>query len=135
MKHSFIKYLVTVFLFTFTGLLFAQAKWVVFDESERMTYYIDSASIKKTNQFARVWSLIQYKTPKQNGYFQTKSVTSLEEYDCKEEKIHTLKQTLYSGDMGTGESYGIDLSNDKWSYITPSTISDYIKNFVCKKNK
>jgi hypothetical protein len=35
--------------------------------------------------------------------------------------------------MGQGDKSSIDLSNEKWGYIAPNTISDSIERFVCKK--
>ena len=133
MRKTLFKFLVAVIAISSSSIAFAQANWVVVSDTDRMIYYIDTQSIKKSGQFAKVWSLIEYKTPKQNGYFLAKSVLSLEEYDCKEDRIRTLSQTQYTGSMGQGDKYSVDLSNEKWGYIAPNTISDYIEKLACKK--
>jgi hypothetical protein len=133
MSKTLFKFLVAVIAISSSSIAFAQANWVVVSDTDHMIYHIDTQSIKKSGQFAKVWSLIEYKTPKQNGYFLAKSVLSLEEYDCKEDRIRTLSQTQYTGSMGQGDKYSIDLSNEKWGYIAPNTISDSIEKFVCKK--
>ena len=133
MSKTIFKFLVAVIAITSSSIALAQAKWVMLHEDDRFSYYVDINSVKKNNQFARAWTLIEYKTPRQNGYFLTKSLVSLEEYDCKEDKTRTLSQTQYTGSMGQGEKLSVDLSNEKWVYIIPNSINDSMEKFTCKK--
>jgi len=111
----------------------AQANWVDIYNSDEFTYYIDKTSIKKVAKNMRVWSLIDYKKPKKNGRFTANSYVSLTEYDCADEKSITLKQTMYSGNMGAGDNSPIDLIGERWDYITPNTINESVFKAVCGK--
>lgn len=122
---------ITLTVVAFSAL--AEAKWVDIYNSDDFTYYLDKASIKKVGKNMRAWSLIDYKKPKKNGRFTANSYVSLTEYDCADEKSITLKQTMYSGNMGNGDNSPIDLTGEKWDYITPSTINESIFKAVCGK--
>lgn len=133
MNTHLIKHFIAILLAIGCGQAFAGANLLMVGDADHMTYYIDTQSIKKNGQFARVWSWIEYKTAKQNGYLLAKSVQSLEEFDCKEDKRRYLSQTQFSGSMGQGDRHSIDLSNERWAYIPPNTISETIEKLVCKQ--
>jgi hypothetical protein len=54
------------------------------------------------------------------------------EIDCKEKKIRVLSTTIYENNGGVVK--GSD-NPDNWSYISPETNADTIKNIVCSGDK
>ncbi|MBU3617328.1 surface-adhesin E family protein [Polynucleobacter sp. JS-Polo-80-F4] len=112
---------------------FAQSSWQLIGQTDKSTAYIDTNSIKKIGGNTRVWTMFDYKQPLVNGYFTANSYIEYMEFDCKDERLKTLKQVLYSGNKGSGEFSEIDLTNEKWSFVTPSTINHFIMKNACKR--
>lgn len=82
----------------------AMADWVLFGAGEAtnkgiQTSYYDSSSLRKNNNFIKVWTLTSNSIHREFGDFSDKS---LHEHDCKQERFRILNITAYSEQMGKG---------------------------------
>lgn len=112
---------------------YAAADWYRLTKTVDTIGYVDLNSIRQVNGNVRVWVMFDFFQPQPNVRFTANSYLDYIEYDCKEERSKSLKQVMYSGNQGNGTAEEINVSNAQWSYITPSTASEKIMRFVCKK--
>lgn len=116
----------------------AQAEWTKFGESDdgAITYYLDYATIKKTQHGYRVWELRDYSTSNKDGEL---SAAGLEEYDCKDERSRPLQVANFYGHMGKGEiGSSYDSSYDgmaPWKYPMPGSAAETLLKEVCRAGK
>lgn len=95
------------------------AQWVKVGGSSGNVFYIDKASIIKTEKTRKVWSMQSYaraqKTPEGRPY---RSVKMLHVYACEEHTTTLLAQVYYPEAMGKGEPVG----NYKFEKFNPEDI-------------
>ena len=106
----------------------AWAAWVPVTESESGdSYYIDPATIRVNGNLRRIWILINQKVPHPDGEL---SARTLQEFDCKEDRLRILAGFSHSGPMATGK---VLLTVDKppldWHHVPPSAVFATILKF------
>ena len=106
----------------------AWADWVKVDESAERAYYIDSASIRKTAQTAKVWTIQDLKIANIAG---GRSRRALQEFDCAEPKDRILSISAYSWSMARGTVLFEENRERPWRPTTPGTVNDRIRGYVC----
>ena len=70
------------------------AEWVEVGKSKNFIVYVDSASIRRSGNMVKVWSLHDYKIAQ--GSVPYKSSTLEREHDCKEKQARQLFLVFYS---------------------------------------
>jgi len=119
-------------------IFFAQAayaaKWSMIDRTEKSYTFIDLDSIKIIEKNLRqAWFLITYDdTQKTEGYPEYKSLKVLVKFDCKNETMGAIKEILYSGDNGGGETVFSEERTRKLSAYVPDTIGESRFIAACK---
>jgi len=108
----------------------AMAEWVGYAESKTTAFYLDPATIRKDDNFRKVWSVQDLKQRHKNGEM---SLRLLQEFDCKEDRFRILSYSKHSGPMVSGEILGSQSSPSKWEYIPPETISNTLLEIVCRQ--
>lgn len=114
----------------------AMAEWVYVTETKKeeekadgFIAYADPASIRKTGNRVKMWSLVDYKiTMEEIGVTSSKSQ---DEYDCKEKKQRVLFISFYSGHMGKGETVVIHNERGDWKPTSPGSANEAILKFAC----
>jgi hypothetical protein len=95
------------------------AQWVKVGGGKTVTYYMDKASIIKTDKTRKVWSMQNYtrmqKTPESKLY---RSVKMLHIYGCEDHTTTLLAQVYYPDAMGKGEP----VENYKFEKFSPEDI-------------
>ncbi|NYE61427.1 hypothetical protein FHW58_002634 [Duganella sp. 1224] len=95
------------------------AQWVRVGGGKTVTYYMDKASIIKTDKTRKVWSMQNYtrmqKTPESKLY---RSVKMLQIYGCDDHTTTLLAQVYYPDAMGKGEP----VENYKFEKFNPEDI-------------
>jgi hypothetical protein len=95
------------------------AEWLKVGGTRTVTYYIDKASIIKTEKTRKVWSMQNFtrmqKTPEGKLY---RSVKMLHVYACEEHTTTLLAQVYYPEVMGKGEP----VENYKFEKFNPEDI-------------
>jgi hypothetical protein len=95
------------------------AQWLRVGGSKTATFYIDKASVIKTDKTRKVWSMQTYarmqKTPEGKLY---RSVKMLHVYACEEHTTTLMAQIYYPEAMGKGEP----VENYKFEKFNPEDI-------------
>jgi len=115
------------------GLLLSQpawAEWTAFFETKGSAFYMDGATIRKTESGRRVWALVDYKEAQKGSepYF---SIKYLKEYDCAGEKTRVLQLYRHAARMGEGEVVMSDIKPTDWEVPPPDTASAQTMKQVC----
>ena len=118
-----------LFLCIFVLPVYAQ-EWVPVSTNEKLTTYIDIASIKKVEGFSRAWTIQDWKVADKYGVY---SYRALQEFDCKNIRMRTLNMTAHTGHLATGDILTIISTPSEWVYSPPGTISHVNHDFVCSK--
>jgi hypothetical protein len=112
----------------------AAAKWARVAADETSTAYADSATIRRSGNMARMWSVFDHKTAValDNGkqYLSTRAQL---EYDCKEERMRGVAVSFHSKNMARGELVHSDLDPGSWGPVPPGTVNDALWKIACRK--
>ena len=107
------------------------AEWVEVSETEDedLTYYADPATIRKSGNKVKMWSLYDYKTALDPGVLSAKEKV---EYNCKERQRRQLFVSAYSENMGGGKTVLINNSRDEWEPVPPpDSVGEAVFKFAC----
>ena len=114
----------------------AAAAWVRVGGSDYSNSYVDPATIRRTGDMVKMWSLLTY------GAVQTSSSSGKQymssklqwEYDCKNEQERRLYLSLYSGQMARWNVVHIESDpNSKWQPVPPGSADETLWKFACRK--
>lgn len=114
----------------------ARAEWVYVAETEKdikvknaFIAYADPATIRKTSNRVKMWSLYDYKLPQKSGVI---SVRQKNEYNCTEKKRRQLFLAVYSGKMNNGETILIyNQPEDNWERAPIGSVRKSMLEFAC----
>ena len=91
----------------------AMAEWVAIAAADGIISYANPATIRKSGNKVKMWSLIDFNSVQEDAGDKFLSSKSQNEYDCKEERIRTLYFSWHSENMGDGDVVYIDRKPDK----------------------
>ena len=113
----------------------AMAKWVSVDQTEHETYYANKATIRKSGNTVKMWSLIDYKAAQHTSndelYLSSKAQA---EYDCEISRMRILNAIWLSGYMGT--KYAVRSRSNKskeWTPVAPDSPDALLRKIACGK--
>ncbi|MFZ9298100.1 MAG: surface-adhesin E family protein [Hylemonella sp.] len=104
------------------------AEWVRVVETDRVDFYIDTASINKAGHLRRVWEMQNLKQRDKDGEFSRHAMT---EYDCKLRRTRILSLFTHEEPMARGR---ILLRIDgplPWVEIAENTIDETYLRLLC----
>ena len=112
------------------------AEWVYVAETEKdikrensFIAYADPATIRKTGNLVKMWSLYDYKLPQKSGVI---SARQKSEYNCIEKKRRQLFLSAYSGRMNNGETLLIyNQPEDDWERSPLGSVRKAMLEFAC----
>jgi hypothetical protein len=110
----------------------AWAEWTSIGEDNTAASYADPATIVRSDDTAKMWSLFDYKAFQRMvevGYFSQKALV---EYDCAKRKARSLSLSLHADHMGEGKVIYEDASPHEWEQVLPQTITEMLWNIACK---
>jgi hypothetical protein len=110
----------------------AWAEWKSVGEDDAATSYVDPATIVRSGNTAKMWSLLDYKAFQRMvevGYFSQKAQV---EYDCTERKARGLSLSLHAEHMGQGKVIYEDTSPHEWEPVSPDTITETLRSVACR---
>jgi hypothetical protein len=113
----------------------AAAEWVAVGSSgnSTTTIYADPATIRKSGNMVKMWSLVDYKTPQGGVPKPYMSIRSRDEYDCNDERARGLSLTRHAGNMARGETVFKDSHPEKWEPVPPNSVGEGLWKFACAK--
>jgi hypothetical protein len=124
-----------VVLFALCGS--ALAEWTRFasNPSQKMTAYIDPATIERAGNIVRIWVLLdfeQVQMPRDHPAFS--SFRSQKEFNCGKEQLRLRAVVAYSGNMGSGDVVeDIAGSTEEWSAIPSNSLDAGFYRAACEK--
>lgn len=107
------------------------AEWVEVGKSKNFIVYVDSASIRRSGNMVKVWSLHDYKIAQ--GSVPYMSSTLEREHDCKEKQARQLFLVFYSKNMGKGGTIWKDTEAHGWLPVTSGTVKESVWKYACRK--
>jgi len=114
----------------------AGAEWVYVTETEKnikiknaFIAYADPATIRKTGNMVKMWSLYDYRLPQKPDVI---SVRQKSEYNCIEKKRRQLFLSAYSGRMNNGETILIyNQPEVDWERAPLGSVRKAMLEFAC----
>jgi hypothetical protein len=124
--------LITGFRLVVTALLLlsagpAAAEWIPVVEMKARDgiVYGDSESARRKGDLVTIWVLYDYRTMQTRHGQSFVSMRAQNEYDCEKERVRSLAETRFSGNMASGEILFDDAGESQWSPIPPGTVPKY----------
>lgn len=113
----------------------AFAEWVLVDQTndKSMSSYADSATMRKTGNRVKMWTLDNYKKAYKSGNQAFLSEKSQVEYDCNEAQMRLLSLLQYSAKMGAGEVIFSQFEPSPWTPVVPQSVGMTMWKFACGK--
>lgn len=111
----------------------AMAAWVDVGSNETTTIYVDSSTVKKAGNMAKMWHLTDYKKPHKDMGEPYMSMKDEDEYDCKEAKWRRRASSQHSGNMGSGKVVYSDSFTTRWKPVPPDSGTEILWKFACLK--
>ena len=108
----------------------AMAKWVEVGKSKDFIVYFDPATIRKSGNMVKIWTLHDYKT-NQGSIPSYMSATLEREYDCIEKRGQQLFLAFYQKNMGGGATTGKDTEPSNSLPVASGTIKETVFKHAC----
>lgn len=123
-----------LFLVLIFATLSVNAKWLLMNEDDEVSIYIETNSIKRKDNVVTYWKLFDYsveQTFNNINYFSSKEKY---ETNCNTEEGASLLISFTSAKMGKGKSvYSYKAEQKNFIPNIPDTIGYTIYKFVCKR--
>ena len=110
----------------------AWAGWQSVGEDDTGTSYADPATIVRSGNTAKMWSLLDYKGFQRMvevGYFSQKALV---EYDCAGRTARGLSLSLHAERMGEGKVIYEDASPHAWEPVSPEVMNGVLWKIACR---
>lgn len=104
------------------------ASWYAVQETDDSIIHIDPDTLKKDGVYRKMW---HYEERKVIGEFKDKSVRSLKEYDCKNDKIRILSFSMFPESNLKGRTIMSVDTPSIWIDLAPNTPSFNIAKLIC----
>lgn len=96
----------------------------------RMTY-VDADSIRRSGQYARMWSLVNFKFAEYYGRKPYLSMTNHIEYDCQVARMRGIFTSAYSESMGKGALVESDGHAYDWTTVIRGSTGEALWKIAC----
>lgn len=110
----------------------AWAGWKSVGEDDTATSYADPATIVRSGNTVKMWSLLDYKAFQRMvevGYFSQKAHV---EYDCADKRLRGLSVSLHAEKMGEGKVIYEDTSPHEWEEVSAGSMTEILRKVACK---
>jgi hypothetical protein len=110
----------------------AAAGWTQVSADTATTTYADPATMQKSGNTAKMWSLVDFKEFQRMvevGYFSQKFQV---EYDCTEKRLRRLVQSYHAANMGEGKVVYSDDTAQEWETVQPASMNETLLKAACK---
>ena len=125
----------TVVLVLLLGVAGARAEWlkagVSNNTGDAFTLYLDPATLQRTGNRAKMWSLHDFKEPQSiDGRLYLSEKTQLE-FDCEAKKVRILATIDCALKMCAGEIVYSDGDATDWATVAANTLGETAWKVVC----
>ena len=108
----------------------ACAEWVKVGRTDAAVHYVDPATVRRDGNLRTVWAL---QDMVQSGDDGIRSIRSLQEYDCAQERFRFLSVEAHSEPMAGGWILVTHNLRDAWTNRPPGTRASAVGKIVCGK--
>ena len=109
----------------------AAAQWVTMGDNGQAEIYIDKATITRSGDTAKMWSLQELKQPGSAGGAAYVSLKRLDEYDCKEPRTRGVEISAFPKPMAQGTAVASEKGSRGWAAVAPGSASDGMRKIAC----
>ena len=108
-----------------------------YSHDNTFTNYVDTTTIRKTGNMARMWDLMDFETAQKisnngtNILFRSSKTQS--EYDCKKKQQRQLYMSLYTENLGKGKVVLTDNNPTKWERSAGGSAAEALWELACEK--
>ena len=124
--------LISIVLLLTSGAVMAEWKTVA-EDAEGNIIFVDPATRKRAGDIVRIGVLTNYAKAQVNDGITYLSHKELSEFDCKNDRLRQLHQTIYAGLNGSGRVMADIAKASEWLHIEPGWMAWYLLAFVCSK--
>jgi hypothetical protein len=113
----------------------AAAAWEAIggNDIETVTSYADLATIHKSGNMVKMWSLLDYETARVRVGKVYRSIKAEFEYNCKEDRQRVLSYSWHSENMGGGAIVISNTEPSDWSPIPLGAVAETLWRLACEK--
>jgi hypothetical protein len=109
------------------------ADWAALGLFDQGTFYIDRDHITREGEIRKVWTMLDYRQPRQKSSGPTyRSTRSLMEIQCKSHQFKALSLSYHSGTRGSGDVISNEGVIQEWQPIPPDTVLAKLAWTVCE---
>lgn len=121
--------------FMFFSSSASAARWeIIGDDIEQgVKTFIDINSVSKRGTLVKMWSVVDYESPRIIDGKEQLSTKSLDEYDCKNGQYRTLAFYWYSRHRGEGELVYSEIDPGPTLPIVPGSVGEKAWKKACGK--
>ena len=104
--------------------------WIRLDKGGEGDFYIDLDSVRKTDGYSYVWTMVDFREPITNrggNYFSAKVYDQI---DCSIGRSKRLAYNFYRESMGRGD-VATENGNGEWKYYPPGSKYGEVLKIVC----
>lgn len=128
------KRFILFFMFAiFSSSVLAEWTLVGNDIEQGVKTFIDKNTISKNGNMVKMWSVVDYESPRSANGKDQLSTKSLDEYDCKNEQYRTLTFHWHSHYKGEGELLYSETVPSKMLPIVPDSVGEIAWKIACSK--
>lgn len=99
-----------------------------------MVVFADPATIQKSGDVVKMWSLLDHKTAGKDDAGQPYlSVKLLHDYNCKDERARTRYFSVHAGQMATGKLVSSETPDSEWLPAGRTFIGETLWRIACGK--
>lgn len=113
----------------------ASAQWIFLYQTAdgSILTYADQSAVRKSGRVSAIPVLTSYKDVQEAEPYRFASHVSVSEFDCATNQESVLEMTLFSGQMGRGEKYPIDLEPSEPTPVIAGTMSANLFKLACAR--
>jgi hypothetical protein len=109
------------------------ADWKLVGHDDDITAYYHPASIRKSGNTVRLWTLNDYEKGQRVEGRVIRSIKSQHEFDCAAKKRRQLFAAIHPNQMGKGIPVYVGLNPTQWEPVVPDSGEAYLWAFACAK--
>lgn len=131
----FIRRIILVLFILSCSVGLAQAEWKKLIDSPTfggLDVYVEPTSVRidKGSGLVKMWILYDYKTGQEGFQVRYLSMKIQRQYDCKQERSRMLAQSLFGGNMATGDVI-FESTEGTWMPVGPGSIGQSLLKTAC----
>lgn len=111
----------------------AAAEWLAMGDNGQAEIYIDKATITRSGDTAKMWSLQELKQPGSAGGAAYVSLKRLDEYDCKEPRTRGVEISAFPKPMAQGTAVASEKGSGAWTKVAPDSAIEKMWKIACGK--